>query len=189
MDDQTAITRIKQGDWAGLESLVERYQARAVQAAYLIVADLPVAEDIVQTAFIKAAERIGQFDTDRPFAPWFYRIVANDALKAARKEGRSLPLEPEWEDTPAAGIARWLTSPELPPELQIEQDELRQSILQAVHGLPPEQRAVITMRYYLDLSESEMTERMERPLSSVKWWLRDARRRLRNLLNDFGREE
>lgn len=58
MDDQTAITCIKQGDWNGLESLLERYQARAVQAAYLIVFDHALAENIAQTAFIKAAERI-----------------------------------------------------------------------------------------------------------------------------------
>lgn len=84
MDDQTAITRIKQGDLNGLESLVERYQARAVHAAYLIVFDQALAEDIVQTAFVKVAERIHQFDETRPFEPWFYRIAVDDAIKAGR---------------------------------------------------------------------------------------------------------
>jgi len=71
MDDQTAITRIKQGELNGLESLVERYQARAVQAAYLIVFDQALAEDIAQTAFVKVAEWIRQFDDTRPFEPSF----------------------------------------------------------------------------------------------------------------------
>jgi RNA polymerase sigma factor (sigma-70 family) len=80
MKDQIAISRLKQGDLNGLETLVSRYQARAVHAAYLIVHDRPLAEDVVQMAFVKVAERIHQFDEQRPFSPWFFRIVVNDAL-------------------------------------------------------------------------------------------------------------
>ncbi len=185
MDDPTAITHIKQGDLTGLEYLVERYQARAVHAAYLVVNDLALAEDVVQAAFIKAAERIQQFDETRPFDPWFYRIVINDALKAARTQQRTVPLEHDPDKEPEARIARVLKAPELPPELQIEQDELRQSILQAVYSLPPEQRAAITMRYFLNLSQADMSARLNRPLSTIKWWLRDARKRLRSLLDDM----
>lgn len=51
MDDQNSVSRLKQGDWNGLEALVEGYLARAVHAAYLIVFDRALAEDIVQSAF------------------------------------------------------------------------------------------------------------------------------------------
>lgn len=185
MDDLTAITRIKQGDLNGLASLVDRYQARAVQAAYLVVDDRPLAEDIAQAAFIKAAERIHQFDESRPFEPWFFRIVINDALKTARAQRRTLPLDQEDEDGPAAAIARMLAAPELPLEQQVEQEELRRSLLAAVRSLPPEQRAVIAMRYFLDLSQDEMSARLDRPLSTIKWWLHAARKRLRALLDDL----
>lgn len=84
MDDQSTITRIKQGDLIGLESLVERYQARVVHTAYLIVFDQALAEDIAQTAFVKVAEWIRQFDDTRPFEPQFYRIAVDDVNKAAR---------------------------------------------------------------------------------------------------------
>lgn len=183
MEDQTAITRIKQGDLNGLESLVDRYQARAVQTAYLIVFDHVLAEDIAQAAFIKAAERIRQFDETRPFGPWFYRIVVNDALKTARTQQRTVPLEYGEDDGPASRIARYLATPDLLPEKQIEQDELRQSILEAMRSLPPEQRVVITMRYFLDLSQADMSTRLNRPLSTIKWWLHEARKRLHSLLD------
>lgn len=183
MDDQTAITRIKQGELNGLESLVERYQARAVQAAYLIVFDQALAEDIAQTAFIKVAERINQFDEARPFEPWFYRMVVNDALKAARTQQRTVSWEPDQESGPAARIIKGLATTEPLPELQIEQDELRQSILEAVRKLPPEQRAVITMHYFLDLNQADMSTRLNRPLTTIKWWLHEARKRLRSLLD------
>ena len=81
MDDRIAISRIKQGDLNGLDFLVNRYQVRAVHAAYLVVYDRVLAEDIVQSAFVKVAERIDQFDEERPFAPWFFRIILNDAIR------------------------------------------------------------------------------------------------------------
>jgi DNA-directed RNA polymerase specialized sigma24 family protein len=52
-----------------------------------------------------------------------------------------------------------------------------------VQSLPPEQRAVVVMRYFLNLSEVEMSAKMDRPLSTIKWWLRDARKRLSSLMN------
>jgi len=185
MDDQTAITLIKKGDLNGLQSLVERYQAQAVQAAYLIVYDSALAEDVAQGAFIKVAEHIQQFDENRPFMPWFFRIVINDALKIARTRHRTVSLENSIDDDRAACAAGYFTAPELLPEQQIEQDELRRNVLNAVNSLPPEQRAAITMRYFLGLTEADMSIRLNRPLSTIKWWLHDARIRLRGLLDSF----
>jgi RNA polymerase sigma-70 factor (ECF subfamily) len=180
MDDSTAISRIKQGDLNGLENLVNRYQAQAVHAAYLVVYDRTLAEDVAQSAFVKAAERIHQFDEERPFAPWFFRIVVNDALKAARRQKRNIPLDDVNE--PTAQLAEWLADPAPQPDQWLEEKEMRGHILQAIHSLPSEQRAVIVMRYFLDLSEADMSAKMERPLSTIKWWLRDARKRLYDLI-------
>jgi RNA polymerase sigma-70 factor (ECF subfamily) len=181
MEDQIAISRLKQGDLNGLETLVSRYQAQAVHAAYIIVYDRPLAEDVVQTAFVKVAERIQQFDDERPFAPWFLRIVVNDALKLARKRKRNVSLE-EQMDEPTTQLAKWLTDPGLQPEQLVEQKETRQIILKAIQSLPPGQRAVIVMRYFLDMSMLDMSVKTGRPLSTIKWWLRDARKRLRDLV-------
>jgi len=182
MEDSIAISRLKQGDLNSLETLVHRYQARAVRAAYMIVYDRALAEDVVQTAFIKVAERIQQFDGDRPFAPWFFRIVVNDALKLAKKQKRQVSLE-EQPDQLTAKLAKWLVDPGLQPQQVVEQKETRRIILRAIQSLPPGQRAVIVMRYYLDMSMSDMSARTGRPLSTIKWWLRDARQRLRGLLD------
>lgn len=182
MEDQNAISRLKQGDLSGLETLVNRYQVRAVHAAYMIVFDRGVAQDVTQTAFVKAAERIHQFDEKRPFAPWFFRIVVNDALKLAKKQKRNISLEDQL-DEPTTQLAKQLSDPSLRPEQVVEKKETRQIILKAIQSLPPEQRSVIVMRYFLDMSMVEMSEKMERPLSTIKWWLRDARKRLRSLMN------
>ncbi len=65
----------------------------------------------------------------------------------------------------------------------MEQEETRQNILKAIQSLPPGQRAVIVMRYYLDMSMSDMSTKTGRPLSTIKWWLRDGRKRLRGLMD------
>jgi RNA polymerase sigma-70 factor (ECF subfamily) len=174
-----AISRLKQGDLNGLETLVSRYQAKAVHAAYLIVHDRALAEDVVQAAYVKVVERIHQFDDQRPFGPWFLRVVVNDALKLAKKQNRNVSLE-EQLDEPTAQVARWLAHPGPQPEQLLEQKETRQIILKAIAGLPPGQRAVIVMRYFLDMSMVDMSTETGRPLSTIKWWLRDARRRLHN---------
>lgn len=181
MEAQPIISRIQRGDLSGLKKLVELYQARAVHAAYLIVYDRAAAEDIAQDAFVKVAERIHQFDNRRPFAPWFFRIVINDALKVAKKQKARVSLEEL--DEPTAQLARWLTDPGLSPEQVVEQNETRQIILQAIESLPPDQRAVVVMRYFLEMSEADMSARLERPLSTIKWWLRDARTRLSSLIS------
>ncbi len=182
MEDQIAISRLKQGDLNGLEILVNRYQVQAVHAAYLILYDRQLAEDIVQSTFIKVAQRIHQFDDQRPFAPWFFRIILNDARKLAEKQVRDVSLNTQ-VDQPAAQLAKWLTDPDPGPEDQVEQKEMRETILDAIQSLPPGQRSAIVMRYYLDMSMAEMSDATERPLSTIKWWLRDARSRLRRLMS------
>jgi len=180
MEDQIAISRLKQGDLNGLETLVNHYQVRAVHAAYLIVYDREIAKDIVQTAFVKVAERVHQFDEKRPFAPWFFRIVVNDALKLAKKQKYNLSL-----DEPTAQLAVWLTDSNPLPEQILEQKETHQNILKAIQSLSPDQRAVIVMHYLLDMSEVDLSKKMNRPLSTIKWWLREARKHLRDRVREY----
>jgi RNA polymerase sigma-70 factor, ECF subfamily len=93
MEERSAIERLKRGDIGGLEMLVRMHHTRAVRAADLIVRDRALAEDVVQSAFVRTYERIGQFELDRPFGPWFMRVVVNDAVKAvSRREAEGLRL-------------------------------------------------------------------------------------------------
>ena len=184
MEDRIAISRIKQGDLSAVEPLVRQYQVQAVHAAYAILHDRALAEDVAQNAFVKVVERIHQFDEERPFAPWFFRIVVNDAVKIAKRQNRNISLD-EQLDQPTLRLAEWLVSPDPKPEHLIEQMEMREHILKALHQLDPKQRAVIVMQYFLEMSEADMSAEMDRPLSTIKWWLRDARKRLRNLIGSY----
>lgn len=181
MEEQEAITRLKRGDIGGLAALVRKYQVQAVQTAYLVTRDRALAEDIVQAAFLRAYERIGQFDARRPFGPWFLRSVVNDAVKAAARRERQVSLETgsEGEETSLADL---LADPGPGPEDLVETEEIRQTVWAALGKLPPVQRAAIVLRYYLDLSEAEMADELACPPGTVKWRLHAAQKRLRTLL-------
>src|SRR5689334_872570 len=103
MEEYEAIRQLQAGNIIGLETLVHRYQAQALGAAYLISRDAALAEDIVQAAFLRVYERIGQFDPARPFGPWLLRSVVNDTLKAVARRARHVPLPVEDD----AGAAPW----------------------------------------------------------------------------------
>jgi RNA polymerase sigma-70 factor (ECF subfamily) len=180
MEEGEAIVRLKRGDVGGLEVLVRRYQVQAVRAAYLVTRDRALAEDIVQAAFLRAYERIGQFDTGRPFRPWFLRSVVNDAIKAATRRERHVSLKA------GTGIeATSLADPNPSPADLAETAETRQAVWDALGQLSPVQRAAVILRYYLGLSEAEMADEMACPPGTVKWRLHAARERLRRLLRPW----
>jgi len=181
MGEDKAIARLKRGEVGGLEALVRKYQVQAVRAVYLVTRDRPLAEDIVQAAFLRAYERIGQFDAKRPFGPWFLRSVVNDAVKAAARRERQVSLEAS-AGGEEASLADLLVDPNPGPADLAEAAETRQAVWDALGKLPPAQRAAIVLRYYLGLSEAEMANQMACPRGTVKWRLYAARKRLRRLL-------
>jgi RNA polymerase sigma-70 factor, ECF subfamily len=180
LDDLTAIVRLKQGDIQSLETLVKKYQVEAVRTAYLITYDQAMAEDIVQASFLRVYQRIQQYDDSRPFRPWFLRVVANAALESLRREKRQVSLDqdvPSLEDT-LADHAPY-------PDSEVEARELQIAVKKALEGLPPEQRAVIVLKYYGGLTESEMSETLATSVGTVKWRLHTARKQLSIVLHQF----
>ena len=151
--------------------LVRMHHTRAVRAADLIVHDTALAEDVVQSAFVRAYERIGQFDSDGPFGPWFMRVVVNDAVKAASRRARNVSY---YEGDPENLLAR-LVDPGKGPHEMAEEAETRLRVWRALEELPPAQRAVIVQRYYLGMSEAEMAQNGESPPGTIKSRLNAAR--------------
>jgi len=185
MQEQDAIARLKRGDIRGLKALVRRYQVQAVRTAYFITRDRAQAEDIVQAAFVRAYERIDQFDDRRSFGPWFLRSVANDALKAVSRSKRHVSIDGQLTDLSGEDppdLSEILATLTPGPEELVEAAEVRRAVWDALGELPPEQRAAIVLFYYRDLSVTEVADHLACPTGTVKWRLHAARERLRTLL-------
>ncbi|HEX8599715.1 MAG TPA: sigma-70 family RNA polymerase sigma factor [Chloroflexia bacterium] len=178
MQESEAISRLKRGDISGLESLVMLYQGQALRVAYLTTRDYALAEDVVQASFLRAYERIAQFDSTKRFGPWFIRSVINSSITVVRRgPGQYLELQPEDEME--------LPSPDPTLIEMLERAETKSEILTALDKLPPKERAAIVMRYYLDWDDAEVSQRLSIPAGTVRRRLHDARRRLRSLLPSY----
>src|SRR5918996_1972151 len=124
--DARAVARVLLGDAEAYGELVGRYMRRAFSIAYRIVEQREDAEDVVQDAFIRALERLDTLQRGRPFRPWFYRIVVNQALNLRR--GRAVRrTEPVPEQAASA----------LPtPDVQAERSVMRGVLRVALDALP-----------------------------------------------------
>lgn len=182
MKEQDAIQRMKRGDITGLETLVAQYQVKAVRAAMLITRDKALAEDVVQSTFIRMYERIHLFDESRSFAPYLMRSVANAAIQAVRQQQRTLSLNAPIGNTEGATFEEMLLDRQPLPLDAVEFVEQKEAVRDALDQLSPEQRAAIVMRYYLNMSESDMSDALDTPTGTIKWRLYQARKRLKGLL-------
>lgn len=175
-ESQAAVQRLKRGDIGGLEMLFTRHQVRAIRTAFLILQDEAAAQDVVQETFLRIYQRIRYFDESQPFEPYLLKSVVHAALNVARRSNKVIPLDGD------LSVIESLLNRSDSPEAQIEAAQHSQQILSALNKLSPRQRAVIVQRYYLEMSEQEMSVSLQAAPGTVKWLLNAARTRLRDLL-------
>ena len=131
------------------DQLVREHQTIAFRTAYVITGSAADAEEVVQDAFVKAYRARGRFRPGAPFRPWLLKIVANEARNKRRSAGRRARLELHLaEERPSGGAAP-------SPEVALLAREERAELLAAIDRLGEEQRAAVTCRYFLGLSEAE----------------------------------
>jgi RNA polymerase sigma-70 factor (ECF subfamily) len=168
--EDEAIGALRRGEIDGLANLVGMHQLKALRTAYGILGDRAAAEDVAADAFLRVFERISTFSAGRPFEPWFYRIVVNLALDHRRRTRRA-------EQTTA-------TIPEPVVAWDVEGLEEREALADLLRTMPPEERAVLVLRYYLDLDEASIATVVGCPVGTVKSRLHRARLRLRARMDD-----
>ena len=162
LDESDLIARAQRGDATAYEELVHAYQGIAFRTAYLIAGGAAEAEDAAQEAFVKAWRALGRFRQGAPFRPWLLRIVANEAHNRRRSAGRRAQLALRAATEIPSGDA----APS--PEAALLDSEQRRRLLATVNGLPEDQRVVISLRYFAELSEEETAETLGLPRGTVK---------------------
>lgn len=171
--DRALVQRFRRGEHEAFSELVQRYQRPVYQAAFWVLRRPDDASDVAQTVFLKAAERIDDYDPRFKFFSWIYRIAVNEALDLQRRRGHEEPLDEDAElpdhDRPG-------------PEALLAQAQRERALRAALRRLSANDRAVITMRHFQDMGYAEIAEVLEIDEKTVKSRLFDARQRLRGLL-------
>jgi RNA polymerase sigma-70 factor (ECF subfamily) len=172
-DDRNLIIRAKMGDREAFGELTRLYQTRIYNLTYRMLGNHRDAEDTAQEAFMRAFSALDTFDSTRPFSPWLKKIAINICLNKLKADRPSQSLEDE-VSVSVEGIRK--------TETIIAHHERDLQIREAIRSLSPYFRAVVELRHYQDMSYSEISEALNRPLSSVKSDLFRARKILSQVL-------
>jgi RNA polymerase sigma-70 factor, ECF subfamily len=162
-----ALGRVKAGDTQAYQFIVAAYMKRAYFIALGFVHNQEDALDISQEAFIKAFRNLRAFDLRRPFFPWFYEIIKNLSFDQLRRRK-----------------TRQTVPPDIPLVLESSEEdwETRQALWKEINTLPLEQREVILLRYFQQLSYQEIADTLGKPLGTIMSTLHYAKARLRKSL-------
>jgi RNA polymerase sigma-70 factor (sigma-E family) len=160
------------------EEFVGHVTGSLLRTAYLITWNLPEAEDAVQEALSRAAARWSRVEKMEHPQAYVRRIVVNCATAEAQKRDRRL-------GEPRAGIAAILDDlSDDRFEQQLARIDTRSEILWLLAQLSRQQRAVLVLRYFEDLSESEIADYLSIPIGTVKSTASRALDRLRRSISD-----
>ena len=173
--EATLIRQARRGDAAAWETLVRQHQEAAFRLGYLLLRTPAEAEDVAQEAFVRAFLALDSFDEERPFRPWLLQITRNLAKNRLRSLSRYWGMVKRWwgeQDTAVTATS-------------VRPDESAQ-LWQAVQQLRPKLQEVIYLRYFLELSETEMAEALSIPAGTVKSRLHRALQQLKLVIElDF----
>jgi RNA polymerase sigma-70 factor (ECF subfamily) len=169
--EQDYIARARAGDETAFAPLVDAYQSAIYNLCYRMLGEANEAEDAAQEAFLRAYAQLRRYDPTRPFKTWLFAIASHYCIDVLRKrrltwlsiDDEALPPHPALQE-PAPG----------PEEMasRREQSAVMQTLLAR---LSPEDRSVIVMRYWYDLSYEEIAEATGATVSAVKSRLHRAR--------------
>ena len=173
LDEAELVARAIEGDTDAYGSLVRLYEGIAFRTAFFVTSSAADAEEATQEAFVKAFYSLGSFRRDAPFRPWLLKIVANEASNKRRAAGRRWGLAVRVAEAGSSGGA----APS--PEAAALAGEQQSALLAAVDGLKERDRTVIVLRYFLELSETEMAVVLGCAKGTVKSRLSRALERLR----------
>lgn len=170
VSERETLLRVQKGDKQAYGRIVKKYMRSAYFLALGFVHNHEDALDASQDAFVKAFRKIKTFDANRPFFPWFYRILKNlclDRLRRVRRR-KEIPLEG----------ARVLASPE-------EDRDLKRAVWRGIEQLPLLEKEIIILRYFHQLSYAEIAECIQRPVGTVMSSLYYAKKKLKTTIGKF----
>ncbi|HMT30515.1 MAG TPA: sigma-70 family RNA polymerase sigma factor [Bacteroidia bacterium] len=182
LTDNELITQFLKGDESGLEKLILRHQKKVFTSILLLVKDKELAEDLFQETFIKVINtlRSGNYHEEGKFLPWVVRIGHNLVIDYFRKQKR-MPMVRDTDDFSIMDSLK-LTDDNIEDKLII--DQIHIEIRKLIEHLPLDQREVVIMRHYADMSFKEIAETTNVSINTSLGRMRYALINLRKLIQE-----
>jgi RNA polymerase sigma-70 factor (ECF subfamily) len=189
MDDVALWKAAQRGDMRAFEELVARHRDKVYARAFSMIRNEEDAIDLSQEAWVKAWQRLKQFQGDSSFLTWMTRIVINLCLDKLRKQKRERAESIESLEEESGGVERQMPTVTVNPTERLERSELRQRIDKALGQLSYEHRTVLILHEFEDLEYKEIAKRMQCSIGTVMSRLFYARRKMAVLMASYKREE
>ncbi|MCH2201688.1 MAG: RNA polymerase sigma factor [Fuerstiella sp.] len=172
VSDARLVEGARRGDSESFGQLVLRYERRVMRVVRRFMPDDQMAQDLTQEAFLRAFERLEQFDPSRRFGPWLFRIAVNltyDHLRRMKRRGK-------WALFSESGQERTPDPATTDPRLHLD---LSQEVQMVLADVPEAYRTVLILRDLEGFSTSEVAAVTERSEATIRWRLAEARRMFR----------
>lgn len=155
--DATLVTSYIQGNEQAIEVLINRHKQRIFSFIYSKVYDRDIADDIFQDTFIKVIKtlKMGKYNEEGKFLPWVMRISHNLVIDHFRKNNRM----PKFSNTGDFNIFSVLSDSTLDAERSLIKDQVEHDVRRVIEELPEDQKEVLMMRMYNDMSFKEISEK------------------------------
>jgi len=181
IDDSVLVSDYIKGKESALSILINKHQQRLFSFIYSKVQDRAVTEDIFQDTFIKVIRTLkkGNYNEQGKFLPWVMRIAHNLVIDYFRKSNRM----PAFKNTDEFDIFSVLGDGNLNVEKKIIQEQIHNDVRELVKELPDEQREVLVMRIYKDMSFKEISENTGVSINTALGRMRYALINMRKLID------
>lgn len=188
------VEALRAGDERVFEQLIRMYQGTLLRVAQMYVSSRAVAEEVVQETWLAVVNGIDRFEGRSSLKTWIFSILANRAKTRAQREGRTIPFSSLGDSEPAVESDRfdrgqWTAFPTDWPEERLLGDETLHVIESAIEGLPPTQRAVITLRDVQGWSAEDVRNALELSETNQRVLLHRARSKVRAALEEYLAED
>jgi len=182
VSDNELITQFLRGNENGLEELITRHQRKVFTSILLLVKDKELAEDLFQETFIKVINtlRSGNYHEEGKFLPWVIRIGHNLVIDYFRKQKRM----PMVRDTEEFSVMDSLKLTDENIEDKMITNQIHVEIRQLIEHLPLDQREVVIMRHYADMSFKDIAESTNVSINTSLGRMRYALINLRKLIQE-----
>lgn len=181
VSDANLVSNYIKGDEGALEILIKRHKQKIYSFIYSKVYDRDVAEDIFQDAFIKVIRTLkrGAYNEEGKFLPWVMRISHNLVIDHFRRNNRM----PKFDNAGEFSIFSVLSDSSLNAEKTIIKEQVESDVRRLVDELPEDQKEVLIMRIYNDMSFKEISERTGVSINTALGRMRYALINLRKIID------
>lgn len=170
LSDEAIIEKIRNSDQELYVLIIDRYQKKLIRYAYTLIKDEDKAIDIVQESFIKAFINLNNFNTEKKFSSWIYRIVHNQAINLAKKYQKETPLLEDWDFKSDDDV-----------ESDFEEKEIKENIERCLKEISLLYSEPLSLYYIDEKSYEEISDILRIPMGTVATRINRAKKLMKKI--------